>query len=697
MKKIIQELPFNFFHICLIVLILFIISTKYIFVMIILVLFLVYLYKHKTIFKFSLFIVGVTFLLVSLDSNEFNSTTFNATIHEIEESNYTNKLTVKVDMQTIYVYLSKSFEVSVGDYGRFTCTKSEYNTPTYNGSFNYEEYLENSYIKGVYFASDFTYIKDVFTLSKIQYSIFQYFDNNLSANTLKYSLMLILGIDSFNDQESDVVSNLGVMHLFCISGMHINFILLSVSFILKKVRIQNKKVEVVQIIFAILLLVITNFTISVIRAFLMFVFSYIFKKINYKVSVLDVLCISAIIILIVRPNYLFLISFQLTYLVTFILIITKDLYNKKNKFINLIIQSIIAFATTFPIVVNMNYEINLLTFFFSAIISLPFSYVIMPITFISALFNLNFFEPIFVLFDDILYKLSNIDIFVFSVSKLNIIVIVFYYLLIYLLIKSIIIKKYYYRYITVLFVFITTIINFTTLNNVATVTFFDVGQGDSSLIVLPNNQGNILIDAYGGVGNYIKTRGIDKLDYVIITHAHEDHMGDLDDIREKFEIGGLICSLHDPDSKKLGCDNYVQAGDKILINNFVINFIAPYETHSDINRASLVFTISINNYIFMYTGDTTKEVEEQLLNQNIDLNADVLKVPHHGSSTSSSVEFVNAVNPDYAIFSYGSNNSYGLPNYSVVNRYTMSTNYHTPIDGHIEFYYKKEWLVRLYN
>lgn len=234
------------------------------------------------------------------------------------------------------------------------------------------------------------------------------------------------------------------------------------------------------------------------------------------------------------------------------------------------------------------------------------------------------------------------------------------------------------------------------LNNVTTVTFFDVGQGDSSLISLAYNKGNILIDAYGGVGNYIKTKGIKTIDYVIITHAHNDHIGDLETIKKDYKIDNLVGSVYDYEAMKLGFDTYVKGGDILTLGNTTINFIAPYETNSDLNLTSLVFTININGYTFMYTGDTTIEVESQMINKNIYLKADVLKVPHHGSSTSSSVDFINEVNPTYAIFSYGVNNSYGLPNYEVINRYHMSTNYFTPIDGHIEFYYKKKWLVRFY-
>ncbi|MFI3328876.1 MAG: ComEC/Rec2 family competence protein [bacterium] len=689
------ELPSSQFHFILLSLLLFIATLVNIYFSIFFGCYLLYLYKHKTLFIYSIAIIVLCFVSIQLTPKQLSSESFYGTVVLIEESNYTNKLTLKVDNNNVIVYLKKTIDINVGDYGYFNCSKSEFSSSTYNGSFDYNKYLYDSYIDGVYFASDYTFVENKFTLSKVHYNIKEYFENNLSNQTLKYSLMLILGVDSFDEAEEEIVSNLGIMHLFCISGMHINFILLMVGLILKKLYISDDKIELIQVLFAVMLLIITNFQISVIRAFLMFLITFICKKNKLKVTSLDVLCVSAIIILIIRPRYFNLISFRLTYLVTFILILTSDLYKNKSMINTLVMQSIIAFCITLPIIININYEINLMTFVNSTFISIPFSYCIMPLTFISAIFKTNFFNSIFVLFDTLLFDFNRIDLFIFNVSKLNMFSIAIYYLLFFLILRSIYTKKHLNKLITTMILLLLVILNVTKLNNETRVTFFDVGQGDSSLITLPYNQGNILIDCFGGVSNFIKTRGITDIDYLIITHAHNDHMGDLEIVKEEFNVKTTIGSLHDPDSIELGLDRYVEANDRIIINDFVINFIAPYESHSDINRASLVFTIEIHDYVFMYTGDTTKEVEEQIL--HLDLKSDVLKVPHHGSNTSSSVEFVEAVYPTYSIFSYGASNSYGLPNNEIVSRYYMSENYHTPIHKTIEFYYVTEWKIRTYN
>ncbi len=693
MKKILTELPFNYFHFILLGIILFILSTKYIIVIIPFSLFLLYVFKERAIFKY---IIGLVLLIsiISLLEPKPNGNQFYGTVLEIEEKDRTNKLTLSTSKNNVIVYLDKNIKVTVGDYGYYDCTKSSSNS-IYNGGFDYDEYLYNNYIDGAYYVKNYTYIKNKFVISKVQYNIKTYFESKLEDNTLKYSLMLILGIDTFDDQESDAITNLGIMHLFCISGMHINFILSFVAIVLSKFKVNNSKIEVVQIIFATILLIITNFGLSVIRAFLMFVLKFIFTKLKLKYTSLDILCISAILILIFKPRYIYLISFQLTYLVSFVIIITNDLYKNKSSLYSMTIQSIIAFAVTFPIIVNMNYEINFMSFIFTTFITIPFSYIIMPITFISALLSTNFFNPIFEIFNSLLFNLSTINIFIFRIEKLNIIYICIYYILITLVLKSVYIKKHITKLVTLLLCFLFIIINSSYLNNVTTVTFFDVGQGDSALISLPYNKANILIDCYNGVGDKIKTRGIKNIDYLIITHAHNDHMGDLDIILKEFNVKTTIGSYYDQDSRKLNLDEYVSAGDKIQIYNITLNFIAPYKSNADINHASLVFTTLINGYTFLFTGDTVLEVEQDIITKS-NVKADVLKVPHHGSDTSSCIEFVNAVYPKYAIFSYGENNNYGIPDADVMSRYTMSINYHTPIHGSIEFYFKKEWLIRFY-
>jgi len=221
------------------------------------------------------------------------------------------------------------------------------------------------------------------------------------------------------------------------------------------------------------------------------------------------------------------------------------------------------------------------------------------------------------------------------------------------------------------------------------VTFINVGQGDSSLIQLPDNQ-TILID--GGdkdasvkVEKVLKDKKINKIDIMIITHPHLDHYGGLLNIAKKFKIYQVLDSgaktnaitylelLKILNSKKVKF-KIARKGDIFNFdNNISLEIISPKEpllkgTRSDINNSSIVAKLKYNKIAFLFTGDIENEIEEQILKDNINIKSNILKVAHHGSRHSSSETFLNKVAPEIAIISCGSNNSYKHPHKQLINR-----------------------------
>lgn len=223
--------------------------------------------------------------------------------------------------------------------------------------------------------------------------------------------------------------------------------------------------------------------------------------------------------------------------------------------------------------------------------------------------------------------------------------------------------------------------------NIATpleVHVIDVGQGDSILVKLPNEK-NMLIDAGDrnsgdGVAGYIENQGITKLDYVIATHPHEDHIGGMNTVIEKFAIENfympnkahttkvfenLLIAIQ---SKGLNT-SVAQAGEVIFEgDNLSARFVAPAKDYGkgDFNNASAVILLKYKNRTFLFTGDAELESEQDMINGNFDIKADVLKVAHHGSNTSTSDAFIKVVNPKFAIISCGKENSYGHPSYDTI-------------------------------
>jgi beta-lactamase superfamily II metal-dependent hydrolase len=211
-----------------------------------------------------------------------------------------------------------------------------------------------------------------------------------------------------------------------------------------------------------------------------------------------------------------------------------------------------------------------------------------------------------------------------------------------------------------------------------TVSFIDVGQGDSEFIQTPSGK-TMLIDAGipemgGKVADYIKSRGVKKIDILVVTHPHNDHIGGIPTVINNFDIGKFYMPkvttntkafenvLTTAKNKGLSI-NVAKAGVVLdLGSDIKAEMVAPNSLHYDkLNNYSSVIKITYKNTSFLFTGDAEGESEQEMLNKNYDLKADVLKVGHHGSRTASTLPFLKAVSPKYAVISCGKNNDYGHP------------------------------------
>ena len=213
--------------------------------------------------------------------------------------------------------------------------------------------------------------------------------------------------------------------------------------------------------------------------------------------------------------------------------------------------------------------------------------------------------------------------------------------------------------------------------------FIDVGQADSALILCGGE--SMLID--GGnvddaslVVSYLDEQGVETLDYVVCTHAHEDHVGGLAGVLAVYEAGTVFSPVTEYDSAAF--QNFVsytqaqglaltvpQAGDSFSLGEAQVTILGPLAEYEETNNTSLVMRVDFDETAFLFTGDMERTAEADLLEYSAgELWATVLKVGHHGSSTSSSYPFLREVLPSYAVISCGTGNSYGHPHEEVLSR-----------------------------
>lgn len=211
--------------------------------------------------------------------------------------------------------------------------------------------------------------------------------------------------------------------------------------------------------------------------------------------------------------------------------------------------------------------------------------------------------------------------------------------------------------------------------------FLDVGQGDATLIV-SDGQTMLIDSGDDGQGTalqlYLTKQGIEKLDYLVLTHTDADHIGGADVIISKFDIGNVFIGDYKKETrvyrdlmqalKDRGLSYTTPAvGESFSLGAATFTILAPNKEYSDPNNTSIVLLLKNGENSFLFSGDAQEQAEEDILENGISIDCDVYKVGHHGSKHSNSKEFLSAMTPDCAVISCGENNSYGHPDAEVLN------------------------------
>lgn len=593
-------------------------------------------------------------------------------------------------------------------YGAYVLVEGELIKPYNNtipNNFNYKSYLSN---KMIYYQLKIDSIKVIKESNNIIYKL----KNKINKRILKidktgYLKAFILGDNSLiDDMVYESYQSIGITHLFALSGMHVS--LLS-GLILKGLKKVNNKLKYLIVIIVLISYgFIVGYPASIKRAITFFIIASINKIFNFKLSTLKILFITVFILIFLNYKIIYDIGFLYSVITVFGIFWGSNFIKSENIIYSSFKLSLVAFLFSLPITLACFYEINILSIIYN-MFYIPFvSVILYPFCLLT--FILPFLEKILVLLikvmENISLFLNNIDFFKLYLD-FNIGEILLFYILLLVILRY---NRFKYFILLFLIVFIDFMIPY--LDSSLYVYYLDVGQGDSSLIITPHLKEVILIDTGGklifdtkleGDKNYVsegtlsllRSLGINRIDYLILTHGDYDHMGDAIYLVNNIKINKVIfnCGEYNDLEKEL---MKVLEQEKInyytCINELDINKNKIYFLNSDIydneNDNSNVTYFNFYNHNFLFMGDAGIDKEKYILdNYNLE-NIDFFKVGHHGSKTSSSKEFVNMINPKYSLVSVGRNNRYGHPNEEVLDILRDSKIYRTDENGTIKLQIK---------
>lgn len=624
------------------------------------------------------------------------------TKYEVKEDKITIEIKAKEKLLITYKYQDKEFNnLSYGDKIKVKGTLITPSKNTNQNTFNYQKYL---YYKKIYYLVEATSINKIANNNNYLYTIkntlYQKINKLKSSNYIK-TLLFCDNTLSKEIKESYRIN--GISHLFSVSGMHINFFVSIIYLYLNKITYNKRIKYLITNIFIITYLILFPSS-SLLRSAVMSILYSINYLLKLKIKKIDILLLTLGVSLLINPFIIYDLGYIYSYTVTFFLVLSSSTLKKKNKINKIIYISLLSFLVSIPITIYNSYEINIISILLNIILVPIISIIILPLTILTYIF------PIL---DSILYLFTNtLETISLFISKINItkiifpkpslLIIVLYYIIFLLSYQN---KKYFYLNIILLIIIYIS----PYLNSNFEVVMFEVGEADCHLIKYPYNKNTILIDTgkneykiKNEVIPYLKSIGIKKIDYLIITHGDEDHIGGSITLINNFQVKNVILNkgtftdiekelIKNLNKKKIPYQINI---NKINLSNHTI-YLLNNTKYNNENDNSIITYFTYQKYKFLYMGDASITTEDNLLeNYNLN-NISILKVGHHGSNTSSSKDFISQINPSISLISVGENNIYHHPNKEVINNLSKSRIYRTDINNMVKLTINSKGILKV--
>ena len=591
------------------------------------------------------------------------------------------------------------------------------NIPSKNGNkmlFQYRDYLRSI---GIFYQIEGTSYKIHPNSPPFLYKVKEgIYDNLNKANTPYLQAFLFGNLDDLGEEEKAAIQKVGIQHLFSVSGLHFQVLIAGIRYL---ITCKNKNVQNAVILFIVSgYSMVVGFTPSVLRVFIFFLLQSIKDYFQMDCSTLDLFCLTLTIVFFMNPWIIYHVGFQFSFGISFFLIYYGRFFQfQKGMWWKL---PVFVFFVSAPISMFHFYELNFLSPIFNMVF-VPFvTMVLFPCALITLVFfpMIHIFQLLQTMFQSLLLICARVDIGIAWFAKPTIDFIVIYYVIFFYhvyLIRT-------HRYYGMILLPILLGCHYMKLwfSPFAQFHMIDVGQGDASFFILPHSKEAIMIDTGGRLSYkkedwqkrkkdydmtqsviipYLKAIGATRISTLIISHGDHDHMGEAVKLVNNIKVEKVIFNCGEfngleqefikvLDKRKIP---YYSCIKELKIDHNKLYFLQTKEYDNENDNSNVIYTV-IDGYKFMFMGDAGVEREKDILGKYNISDIDVLKVGHHGSKTSSSKNFIDAIDPKYSIISVGKNNRYGHPNKEVLDNLENSKIYRTDQNGSIMIKIKKNKL-----
>ena len=588
----------------------------------------------------------------------------------LDNEKVTLLIKAKEKIQGTYYFKSnqknKVKDLKIGDKVKVLGTITKPRTPTTKNLFDYSFYLKK---QGIYQLITINEIKIIKSSTKL----FDRIKNVLNKKaTHPYMQAFLLGNDEKIEEEVRLsYQENGISHLLAISGMQFYLIANTILRILKKIKVHKKTSYLITFIIIFLYFFVLDLNASILRGVLFFFLFSINKVWRLNLPKNRLIVFSIIITMLINPYFITEAAFWYSFIISIGLL--SFFQERTSYWKSLWYSSVLSFLLSIPVSLYYFYQVNVLSIVYNLFYIPYVNIVVFPLTIIA--FLIPIIEPLYQLSITILEQssllLSKIEIGKFIFPKVNIFLyfMEFLFLLVYLKKKQ---KK-------VLIILITLFLGHYLSSYLKQdfIKMIDVGQGDSALLYSKGEA--LLIDTGGNiysedsVAKYkiiplLKSLGIKKLKFALLTHGDYDHMGDIFYLNNNFKIEKIKINLGskkeiEKEISKWKKTSKSKQDEIITLGNFKI--VELNKAWQEENTSSSIYYVMHKSLNILFLGDATK-ISEKYIVKNYNLKPDIIKLGHHGSNTSTSTKLLKELSPKLTIISVGKNNRYNHPSKEVL-------------------------------